>query len=348
MDSQPAPEVEAPYGTGRRHRTAAVSDSEALARLIADGRVAPDIAVTCWDRVDGIGAQASGVVSAMLLARFAGCRYVHSPFASVGHAIDGRADWARLWERFLNFGDGETGLPEDAQVMRIAAFVRDPAVYAGRKIVIGEPAFGLHPPTAAPMRDVLRGELRAKYWRSPKASIPSHRASRGITAAVHLRRGDVSEARSARRYVPDEVALRQVVRLRRAVAPFGQAATINLYSEGAPEEFRAFAEAGCVLHISENPFESFHNMVTADILMTGRSTFSQVAALLSQGIILHSGGKSPKLSNYLRQHPNGDVPIRRLRRALIERMSWPQWCVYRVRRRWRRWRDDDSRAMRRS
>src|SRR5215470_8990069 len=65
MTLQPAPESPIPYGSRRRHRFAAGSDSKALAGLIAEKRVTPDIAVTCWDRTDGAGAQAMGVVSAM-------------------------------------------------------------------------------------------------------------------------------------------------------------------------------------------------------------------------------------------------------------------------------------------
>src|SRR3546814_2874244 len=43
--------------------------------------------------------QALAVVSAMVLARFAGCRYVHSPFASMAHAPGEPADWAQRLER---------------------------------------------------------------------------------------------------------------------------------------------------------------------------------------------------------------------------------------------------------
>jgi hypothetical protein len=317
----------------RGHPVSAASDGETLARLIAEGRIAPDVAVTCCDRFDGAGAQARGIISAMVLARFAGCRYVHTPFTTVDHAIGaGRTVWARRWEQFFNLGDGETPIPDDAELVRLAALVRDPDAYAGRRIVIGECLFGLAKHKAVPIRDALRDELRAKYWRSPKASIRSHRAARGFTAAVHLRRGDVTAARHPALHVPHDVALRQVLRLRAALAAFGQRATINFYSEGAPDDFRAFAAAGCTLHIGEDPFETFHNMVTADILMAWRSSFSEIAALLSRSVVLHRDAEPSKLSNHLRRHPNGDIRINRLRRALIDRMSWPQRLIHRARR----------------
>jgi hypothetical protein len=315
------------------HRAAAAEDAALLAHLIADGRVASGIAVTCRDRLDGAGAQAFGVIAAMVLARFAGCRYVHSPFTVVDHAVGERREWAQRWERFFNLGDGELPAPDDAELVRISAFVRDPAAYAGRNIVIAERLFELPAGPAAPIREALRDELRAKYWRGPKGAIPLHRAATGFTAAIHLRRGDVSATRNSRSYVPGDHVLRQVARLRKALAPFGWPLTINLYSEGSPEEFQAFADIGCNLHVSEDAFESFHNMVTADILMTAPSSFSHLAALLSRGIILHSSEKSTRLSNHLRRRRNGDIPIGRLQRALLGRMG----RVERHKRRARRW-----------
>ena len=147
--------------------------------------------------------------------------------------------------------------------------------------------------------------------------------------------------RHARRFVPTEKVMRQLARLRRAIEPFGRPTTINLYSEGDPRDFRMFADDGCHLHISESPFESFHNMVAADILMGAPSAFSFVAAFLSEGIVLDARRRIPPLDSWLRRRANGDIPIRRLRRALAARMSLPRRCVYRLRlvaanvRRWR-------------
>src|SRR5689334_8732470 len=94
----PMPEQPPVTGLRRSFPYAAGGDVAALVQLIAEGRVTRDIGVTCQGRGDGAGAQATGVISAMLLARVAGCRYLHSPFTSVSHAAGHRGDWARLWE----------------------------------------------------------------------------------------------------------------------------------------------------------------------------------------------------------------------------------------------------------
>ncbi|HET6620884.1 MAG TPA: hypothetical protein VFG64_13170 [Dongiaceae bacterium] len=310
---------------------------EILARLIAEGRLGPDIGVACRGKVDGAGAQAMAKISAMAVAKFAGCRYFHAPFTSMSHAAGDRQDWAGRWEAFLDLGAGERPVPEDAEPVPLAAAVQDPALYAGRPVVIVERMFHLPEAAGWRIRDGLRDALRAKYWGSPKAAIPSHRAPAGLTAAIHLRRGDVNPSSHAERYVRNEVVLRHIARLREAIVPFGRPLTINLYSEGAAEDFRAFADAGCNLHIGADTFETFHNMVTADILMSATSMFSYLAGLLSRGVVLDHRGRAPELANWLHRRPDGSIPVKRLRRALLERVGWVEQARYRVRLWRRRW-----------
>lgn len=311
-------------------QTAGIREIKAFARLVGQGRLGPDVAITCRGKADGAGAQATAAICAMATARLAGCRYRHTPFASMAHEEGSRGDWARRWEAFLNLGGGEAPVPQNAELVSISDAIADPAAYAGRPVVVFGSWFG-QPRELRSILESLRAPLRTKYWSSPKHDIASHRAARGLTAAIHLRRGDVSASRHAGRYVEDDLVLRQVERLRRAVAPLGRTLTINLYSEGRAEDFRAFADAGCRLHVSEDPFEAFHNMVIADILMIAPSTFSHVAAMLSRGIVLDRRPVYPPYSDWLRRRADGDISIKRLRRSLIDRMSWLEWLGYRAR-----------------
>jgi hypothetical protein len=307
-----------------------IPDIKGFRRLVAQGQLGPSVAITCRGRTDGAGSQSMAVICAMAVARLAGCQYQHTAFVSMAHDGGSREDWARRWEAFLNLGDGEAPVPQSAELVPLSAAVANAAAYAGRPIVVFGGWFS-QPREIRPILESLRAALRAKYWRSPKDAIPSHRAPSGLTAAIHLRRGDVSASRNARRFVGDDLVLRQIERLRQAVAPLGRTLTINLYSEGRAEDFRAFADAGCNLHVSEDAFEAFHNMVTADILMIAPSTFSRVAALLSRGIVLDRQPVSPPFSGWLRRRADGDISIKRLRRSLLDRMGWLEWVGYRAR-----------------
>ncbi|HET6620883.1 MAG TPA: hypothetical protein VFG64_13165 [Dongiaceae bacterium] len=305
----------------------------ALARLIAEGRLAPPLGVTCRGRKGGAGSQAMAFISAMATARFIGCRYFHSPFGTVAHAEGSPTEWAQRWESFLNLGDGEPAVPSGMELVRLSDVLTNPTFYSDRPIVIAERRLHVPSPDGTRITDGLRSELRAKYWRGPKASIPLHRGSdRELTVALHLRRGDVSRAQNGERYVPDQRMLHQIARLKRALAPFGRPLRFNLYSEGEPAGFRIFAEAGCGLYISTDPFETFHNMVAADILVGAYSMFSYAAALLSEGIVLDHRVHAPAHSGWISRRGDGDISIKRLRRALLGRMGWRERWAWRIRR----------------
>lgn len=286
----------------------------------------------------------------MRLSRFAGCRYLHSPFPSIAHNVGSAEDWAQRWERFLNLGDEEATVPKNAELVPLADVLRDPEAYAGRPVVVASTQFHLPLRGVTHLQNALQPVLRARYRRAGKAHVPMHHGPTGsINVAIHLRRGDVSETRNPNRYVADEQILRSIARLRTAAAPFGRPLHINLYSEGTAGQFQAFADAGCGLHISEDPFETLHNMIVADILLLGRGNFSQLAGVLSEGIVispprawndpshLWSGQLPERWSNWLNRRKNGELPIGPLRRALLARAGWLEKCAYRMRRLRERW-----------
>ncbi|HEX6119631.1 MAG TPA: hypothetical protein VFZ03_09280, partial [Dongiaceae bacterium] len=240
---------------------------EALIRLAADGRLSSQISITCRGKDDGAGAQAIAAISAMTLARLIGCAYRHSHFTTMSHTAGDRVAWAQSWERFLNLGHGESPVATDAELVPLAAMVRDPDAYAGRPVVIAEPVFRIAPSLSWPVQEQLRPILRARYRLNSKAGLAVHGGpSGGLTAAMHMRRGDVT-ADHPWRYVADERILRSIERLQAAVATIDRPLRVDLYSEGDPADFAAFAQAGCRLHIGADAQETFHNMVMADILV---------------------------------------------------------------------------------
>lgn len=259
------------------------------ARRLADPAT-PPLAITCRGRIDGAGAQALGIISALLLADATGCRYFHSPFATMAHAPGDRAAWAAQWERFLNLGRGEARVPPRARLIPAIDLVRDPTACDRPDSVLAASYYhwaGFQTPEAL---DRLSRRLRRKYQGSRKSAIPSHRGPPGsLTAAIHVRRGDVTADHPVLRrfYTQDEPILETMRAIRSAARRLGRDVHVNLYSEGPEEMFRAFAAAGCRLRLDSDAFTAFHNLVRADILVQAKSSFSYVAGLISTGAVLH-------------------------------------------------------------
>jgi hypothetical protein len=251
---------------------------------------APPLAITCRGRVDGAGAQALGILSAFLWAGATGCRYLHTPFATMDHARGSQTEWAAQWEPFFNLGRDEARVPKNAVVMPAEAFIRDPDACVKAGAVLAARSFHWSAFQTPKALHRLRRRLRTKYHAAAKCGLALHRGPVGaLTVAVHVRRGDVTadHPRRGHFYTHDAPILNTIASVRAVAATMGRAVHVNLFSEGPPDMFNAFAAAGCRLHLDGDPFEAFHNMVSADILVQAKSSFSYVAGLISAGAVLH-------------------------------------------------------------
>jgi hypothetical protein len=65
-------------------------------------------------------------------------------------------------------------------------------------------------------------------------------------------------------------------------------ALFHVFSEGDPDLFRAFEAADVIMHLNEPATETFIKLVFADVLVTCKSSFSYVAALLSDGEVWYT------------------------------------------------------------
>jgi hypothetical protein len=60
------------------------------------------------------------------------------------------------------------------------------------------------------------------------------------------------------------------------------------------------------MFLNADPIWSMQEAIEADILIVAKSSFSYVAALISDGIKIHEEGGYPPLSNWIMRGPNGE------------------------------------------
>jgi hypothetical protein len=259
-----------------------------------------DSFITCRDRDDGGGAQISARISTMILAKLKGLTYAHTPVSQVAHApagVSGDA-WSQAWENFFNLGAGEAS----ASGIEVRGFpvvaVPKPHRFLPRsrrlQVVAHCHKFTDHHPEAwasiAPL-------LREKYALSPKPGLPGYDDGR-VQIAVHLRRGDVgSSGQFSERYTGDEVVLERLKRVTDAIGP--DRVTVRLFSQGAPEDLRAFTDLGAVLHLDDDVFETFHHFVRSDVLFLAKSTFSYLGGVIGGKVCVYEPFWHPKLPGWL-------------------------------------------------
>ena len=137
----------------------------------------------------------------------------------------------------------------------------------------------------------VRRELKAVYNmgdRTPPETCKFDPAKENV--AVHIRLGDL-KIFHLDRSIASSVYIRQMQLLRTENenhhAP--KQLLFHIFSEGPDEQFDEFLSPShdVILHNKDDALPSFQCMVTAQRLVTARSSFSKTAAIFSNGIVYH-------------------------------------------------------------
>ena len=244
-------------------------------------------AITCAGKTDGGGAQVHAVLSVQAFCRCFGLTYAHTPFTQIEHT-SGPQEVAR-WEETFALGTGhpqasDMGLP----VVPLKTYARRPALWFQRVIVAL--------PHAHDYTDHV-GEaynwLRARSAKSPRGER--------MRIAIHLRRGDVSANQHADRYTADDKILELIDLLQSSLQQISPRPEFHLYSQGSPAAFEAYAQRGCHMHLDNDALNDLLAMSQADILVIAKSSFSYVAGLLNQGLVIYEPFWHPPQKKWLQR-----------------------------------------------
>ena len=101
--------------------------------------------------------------------------------------------------------------------------------------------------------------------------------------AVHVRRHNKEDNRIEGTNTPDEYYINIInnIRLKYSNCKF------HIYSQGNISNFSSFIADDTVLHLDEDVLDTFNGLVFADILVTSASSFSYVAAMLTNGLVYY-------------------------------------------------------------
>ena len=266
------------------------------------------IFITCGGRTDGAGAQAQAVISTQAASRALGICYAHTPFECMEHAPDNSRDWARRWEELLNLGDHEVAaddlglepVPLDELIWKPERWNDQPLlVHVHHAHDFTDQWIDAYRLVIPLLRKRYRGFRRNQ---SAKASDPNQ-----VDVAVHVRRGDVNPDSNCDRYTPNEHVLRLVQTIARLLADYGLRPRLALYSEGQPDSFRDFADFGCTLLLNEDARKTFQSLVSADVLVMAKSSFSYTAALLSEGVKIYEPFWHPPMAEWVSVEQGGQL-----------------------------------------
>ena len=245
----------------------------------------PKVQITCdmaeFAYREGAGSQASLMMAALNFARVLGVAWRHTPFVPVDHGGPEVARLTESWEAFFNLGSGELLASEaSGEVVNFgpatAFHLLNLFVDLRGKVLPDNSLIPLLDPS-------VRQEFRRKY-RANKPP-PSPRGTGRLVVAVHVRRHIEGDADHP--YAMDMVRMARTLEAVEAVLRMaGRAWEVRLHSQGAPEEFSAFARPGVTLFLDTDPMKSLADLIDADVAILSRGSFSYAAGILTEGIVI--------------------------------------------------------------
>jgi hypothetical protein len=264
------------------------------------------------------------IFSVMLYARCNRITYLHTSIASVEHNDLADEFWAEKWEQTFSPGYAELQLSA-FDLRRVRVVPADTMMFEHPEPQPGEPVLLVasechwYADSHPDFYSLIQPQLIRKYQRN---CHPERAGNGTLFVAVHVRRGDVGEHYLAERFTYNSTVLNQIDQLSRALTSVPH--EIHVFSEGREEDFGEIRDRA-VMHLNGDVFECLHSLITADILVMAKSSFSYTAALLSRGIVIYSPFWHAPLQQWIVAGRDGSLPESQfgsaLSRKLLERSS---------------------------
>ena len=245
---------------------------------------------------EGAGSQALMIIRAMNFAHAFGLTYLHTPFAEIAHADRPMAEWVEAWESHFNLGVGEQAAASgEREVVNFAHNFTDLTRCFGFEETLG--------------REVL-SKVREKYYANK-----SPRVNEVLTVGVHVRRGDVTAGHQDM-WTETAAVAKTIEAVRSVVESLHVEYKIQIFSNGMAADFAELEAPDAELSLNADPVWTMRELIEADVLVMAKSTFSYVAALISDSVKIYEPCGYEALDGWIACGPDGSFDSQALERQL--------------------------------
>lgn len=238
---------------------------------------------TVSERSDGFGAQFQTIIYCILLAENTGNTYIHNKIKSMEHNYDNDPEYLFKVELLMNITGNYNSIGEWNPMYKIMSFTPQNLIYNFEKNM------------TFLMRSESLVKLKSNFWKNKKINFFNNDA---INIALHIRRPNPHDNREDGTNTHLKYYFDIIERIKKTRVDDKQF-IFHIYSQNDISEYDGFDKEGLCFHLNENMFDTFIGLVAADILVTSRSSFSYVAAILSDGIIYYQPFWHPPGENWI-------------------------------------------------
>ncbi len=230
--------------------------------------------MTIVGKTDGFGSQLQACFSLVAYCMYKGIEYIHTPMYRMHHNDDLKDEFPKYMNDFINFEHTFRCKDDLTNYEKSMTFgVKEGPFVHG----------SFHPEFF--YNDHVIHTFREMYYSRKKPLLTLFDKNKRHIA-LHIRRGDVNIKRYPSRYTRNSEYVNIINKM--DLDPIND--VIHIFSQGEEDDFNDIKNSlqsyTIVFHINENVQETFHYMVSADILVVAKSSFSYCAALLNKNTII--------------------------------------------------------------
>jgi hypothetical protein len=236
--------------------------------------------ITSNTRNDGFGAQYQNIIYDILYAEANNYNYVYTPIQHIEHNYNNDEKYIEQIENIMNIKNTYTKPDNNVQVDIIDGRMSYNFIESDINKYINND-------TMKPIRELFWQNKNKNFFNNGKTNI-----------AVHIRRQNLHDSRISGTDTPDEYYKTIINSIREIYNNTNL--LFHIYSQGNPKNFESFKNEDVVLHLDENLTDTFTGMVSADVLVTSKSSLSYVAALLNENQVFYLEFWHPQLNHWLK------------------------------------------------
>lgn len=225
--------------------------------------------ITCIGQTgEGAGSQALMIMDAINFCFVNKLTYYHSSFGEIAHATKIQEDWAAEWEKFFNFRLNELCYKEDDRdIVNYAYNFRE------LRVLYDFNDFKFSKSAISEFKEKFRVRNREKRHAY-------------FVVGVHIRRGDVNLNNYPTRFRDIGAVLHIISKIRNVLNNAKLNYRVHVFSEGATEDFAILSNDDTKFFLNRDAIWTLAEFINSDVLVLANSSFSYVAGILSDGIIL--------------------------------------------------------------
>jgi hypothetical protein len=222
--------------------------------------------------VDGFGAQYQKIIQTYIYCKMHNLNFLYHPFKEVEHNYDNDDNYINKLENLINLKDNIQNIENHLNVnfLDYNLVIRD---YVENNI-----------DKCCESEDM--NFIKKCFWENKSTNFFNNNK---INTAIHIRRDNICDRGDAgsRTTTPNSYYLNIMNDIREKYKDKDKELLFHIYSQGDLDLFKDLENSDVTFYLNHDIVETFIGMVSANILVISPSSFSYIAALLSDGEIYY-------------------------------------------------------------